>query len=376
MILAMAALLAVPFLQGEAQGAEPKEKKVWLDFYKFCLESEQKAERFSVVACRERAAKENGYEGWYDFVSRAKKALPAEAWARIQKEANAWYKEQPGAGRGRGGGMAGMKAPVEVQPDFGKEEKVPEGLVDWEEKTAVDLFVQPRDLTEEEKKALEGVDVPSRVAEVMKARFRAFGLEGAQIRVGAKGKLAVSLPPLGAEDIEHAKVMVLQRGNFRFRLVAEDAVADKHRGKEAPAGMAWLGLAVKGGKDEKLLVQLDDGWNLGGEIIEKAVIDKDQLGFPAVGFSIKKAFQDKFHDYTSKNSAGALPPGSEGRRLALILDDMVLSAPVIQSGIRDRGIISAGGSKGFSVAEQKILVAILNSGEYPVEIILVEERKG
>jgi preprotein translocase subunit SecD len=69
----------------------------------------------------------------------------------------------------------------------------------------------------------------------------------------------------------------------------------------------------------------------------------------------------KFGDATGKNV---------GKRLAIVLDNRVQSAPVINSQIKDSGIIEGN----FTLDRAEALTLVLKSGALPAEMIILEER--
>ncbi len=94
----------------------------------------------------------------------------------------------------------------------------------------------------------------------------------------------------------------------------------------------------------------------GGDQISQAYATQDNLGFPAVGFRLKDTGAKLFADYTSKHV---------NEFFAIVLDNNVVSAPVIQSAITGGQGIITGGTTGFSVPEMNNLVTILNYGSLP-----------
>ncbi len=78
-------------------------------------------------------------------------------------------------------------------------------------------------------------------------------------------------------------------------------------------------------------------------------------GEPAVGFTLKGAGATRFFDLTSKNVQ---------RRLSIILDGQVKSAPVLNSAISDSGQITGD----FSQAELDDLIRLLRAGALPATL--------
>ncbi len=94
----------------------------------------------------------------------------------------------------------------------------------------------------------------------------------------------------------------------------------------------------------------------GGDQIDQAYPTTDQTGLRAVGFRLKSTGSQLFSDYTSKHV---------GEFFAIVLDNKVVSAPVIQSAITGgTGIISGGGT-GFTAAQMNDLITVLNYGSLP-----------
>ncbi|MEM8774844.1 MAG: protein translocase subunit SecD [Pseudomonadota bacterium] len=99
-----------------------------------------------------------------------------------------------------------------------------------------------------------------------------------------------------------------------------------------------------------------------GEELVDAQPDFDQNGFPAVSFRFNPTGARKFGDYTALNV---------GNPFAIVLDNEVISAPVIQSHIPGgTGIITGN----FSVEESTQLAVLLRAGALPAELEFLEER--
>ncbi|HEV3144852.1 MAG TPA: hypothetical protein VGZ47_13265, partial [Gemmataceae bacterium] len=82
-----------------------------------------------------------------------------------------------------------------------------------------------------------------------------------------------------------------------------------------------------------------------------------------IEFQFNKRGGERMHRLTSQNTPG--PEDSNFRRhLAIILDGQIVSAPTLQSAIRDAGMITGL----FSKAEVEALVAVLRAGALPVPL--------
>ncbi|GGK58515.1 protein translocase subunit SecDF [Rufibacter glacialis] len=111
--------------------------------------------------------------------------------------------------------------------------------------------------------------------------------------------------------------------------------------------------AIKKGRDGKA--------PLSGENISDARQDYDQTGRPEINMSMNAAGSKKWQRLTGDNI---------GRQVAIVLDDYVYSAPVVQSEISG-GNSSISGS--FTIEEAQDLANILKAGKMPAPTRIVEE---
>ena len=99
-----------------------------------------------------------------------------------------------------------------------------------------------------------------------------------------------------------------------------------------------------------------------GEELVDAQPSFDQNGNPAVNFRFNTSGARKFGDYTLENI---------GSPFAIVLDDEVISAPVIQSHIPGGSGIITGN---FTVEESTNLAVLLRAGALPAGLDFLEER--
>ncbi|MEO0358817.1 MAG: protein translocase subunit SecD, partial [Pseudomonadota bacterium] len=99
-----------------------------------------------------------------------------------------------------------------------------------------------------------------------------------------------------------------------------------------------------------------------GEELTDAQPSFDQQGRPAVNFQFNTSGGSKFGRYTAENI---------GQPFAIVLDDEVISAPVIQDAIPGGSGIITGN---FSVEESTELAILLRAGSLPASIEFLEER--
>ncbi len=101
---------------------------------------------------------------------------------------------------------------------------------------------------------------------------------------------------------------------------------------------------------------------ISGEMLKDARPSFDgQTNEAVVAFTLNSTGAERFGRVTAQNI---------GRPFAIVLDDEVISAPVIRSQIFANGQISGG----FSVEETNELSLLLRSGALPAPLLVVEER--
>lgn len=114
--------------------------------------------------------------------------------------------------------------------------------------------------------------------------------------------------------------------------------------------------------DEGVFYILEQAPVVTGEELTNAQPSFDQNGRPAVSFTFDATGARKFGDYTAQNI---------GSPFAIVLDDEVISAPVIQSHIPGGSGIITGN---FTVEESTQLAVLLRAGALPAGLDFLEER--
>jgi preprotein translocase subunit SecD len=95
-----------------------------------------------------------------------------------------------------------------------------------------------------------------------------------------------------------------------------------------------------------------------GASLTDARVQPDDQGGWAVGFSLDREGARAFGEFTGANI---------GRLLAIVLDDVVYSAPVIRSRIDDRGQIEGG----FTADSARDLAIVLRAGALPAPVRII-----
>ena len=98
-----------------------------------------------------------------------------------------------------------------------------------------------------------------------------------------------------------------------------------------------------------------------GDVLRTALSRQDQFGQWEIGFELTGEGSDQFYNYTSTHI---------GQQMAIVLDGVVLSAPVVNAAIRDQGVISGQ----FTEAEANSLAIQMRYGALPVPLKVVDVR--
>lgn len=193
------------------------------------------------------------------------------------------------------------------------------------------------------------------VISTMENRLNGTGL--AEMTTYAKGRNQVVLEIPGVKDAGRVNAMLGETAQMDFYLLPADVQTIP--GENGELTYMRNGMEVSDAdliKESFLAVP-------GTALDEKAItFTADQTGKPAVGFGMATS-QDKklFAKITGENV---------GRHLAIVLDDRIISAPVIKDRIFGSGIISGD----FTQEEVKDMVIKLKSGALPVPVHQVETR--
>ena len=177
---------------------------------------------------------------------------------------------------------------------------------------------------------------------IIENRVNSTGVAEPVVLTAGSDRVIVDLP--NAKNPEEIRALLVQTGKLDFV-----PLPPAQYGNQTTAGTYQ---AVDGQP-----LPLPEPPLFGGEQIDQAFPSTDQTGLRAVGFRLKSDGAAKFADYTSKHV---------GEFFAIVLDNKVVSAPVIQSAITGgSGIISGGSAGGFSAADMNSLITVLNYGSLP-----------
>ncbi len=179
---------------------------------------------------------------------------------------------------------------------------------------------------------------------------------------GANGdQILVQLP--GVTDVEHAKEIIRSTGLLELKIVEAGPAATREdllQTGQVPEGMDIIPGSADATGGGTVYYMVRKAAAVSGRDLTNARPSVDQNNLPAVQFTLSSEGARKFGVVTETNI---------GRRLAIILDNRVTSAPTIQGRITDTGQIT-----GVTRDEVTDLSLILKSGALPATLTYLEER--
>lgn len=240
----------------------------------------------------------------------------------------------------------------------------------------------------------------SKSIEVIRNRIDEFGVSEPEINSQGKDRIVVQLP--GVKDIERAKALIGKTAKLEFKMVNDEVPGSKL--------MEWMDKVNKAGitykKGERFSVYLasvndhlrtdlpanyeiafqkmeknEDGTveqnipylvesvaGLTGEDLQDAAVRIDQQNNrPYVGITFKASGSKRFEELTEKNV---------GKRMAVILDGNVYTAPVINQKIAGGNAMITLGNGDYNalLTQAKDIALVLRAGALPVQLDFEEQR--
>ncbi|HVO22911.1 MAG TPA: protein translocase subunit SecD [Candidatus Margulisiibacteriota bacterium] len=199
--------------------------------------------------------------------------------------------------------------------------------------------------------------------ETIRNRIDQFGVAEPIIRRQGEQDIVVQLP--GIQDPQRAKELIGRTAVLEFKMLAEvpdgeDIIAGK---RPAPPGTQILnGVAAEHSTGRARYLVQSQTLMTGDTIADALVRPATQMEGPYVAIELNARGAKLFDDLTARNV---------GKRMAIILDNSVYSAPVIRERISG-GRASITGN--FSVNEARDLAIVLRAGALPAPVNVIEER--
>ncbi len=219
------------------------------------------------------------------------------------------------------------------------------------------------DLPEEEADHIKKL-ATRQALETIRNRIDQFGVSEPDIRLQGEKRILIQLP--GIKDTERAKDLIGKTALLEFKLVDETHDVNAARDGNIPLGSEILTQITKSpdtNREIKNYFLIKKQTLLTGANLTDARVQIDsQFNEPYVSITFDKKGGRIFAEITGENVK---------KRLAIVLDNHVYSAPVIQEKI-------AGGEAritgNFTMEEAKDLAIALRAGALPAPVKILEER--
>jgi SecD/SecF fusion protein len=229
--------------------------------------------------------------------------------------------------------------------------------------------------------------------EVIQNRIDSVGLKEIRVQSYGREHIIVNLPGGSESEKEQVKAIVERMGVLWFELIAKsdtstpdpyrfdkkeiekakDAqeVIDKENRERAAKGepplvppkkvLPFVRRDKDGKETERFETITETADRVSGSLLSRVHATQNNIGQPAVGFEFNSEGAKLFRKLTREENVN--------RYLAIVLDDMVQSAPVIKTTIGGSGIIEGR----FTLDEVNQQIIILKSGSLPTKPMLDRE---
>ena len=189
--------------------------------------------------------------------------------------------------------------------------------------------------------------------EKIRNRIDSFGVKETPINIQGDNSILIQIHGMVDREIINR---IREVGKLEFKLVEDD----KTKFEAALKGDIAAGCELKDFGGAKILLRKEV--SLTGSDLSLSLPGFDTYGSPNVRLQFTAQGTQTFAKVTEENV---------GKRLAIVLDGKVMSAPVIQGAILGGNAEITGD---FSVDSARALIAVLNSGALPIPLSVEEER--
>ena len=190
--------------------------------------------------------------------------------------------------------------------------------------------------------------------EIIRKRIDEVGTNEPIIQIQGNQRILVQLP--GLKDPDRIKSLLGKTAKMNFRMVDEKNMQFINEKKY------FVGSEVIQDADSLMQYVIKKRVGVSGDNLVDASASVDQFNRPIVSLRFDSLGSRKFADLTTKNV---------GNRFAIVLDNRVISAPVIQEPI-PTGNAQISGNFTFETAND--LAILLRAGSLPAPISIAEER--
>ena len=200
--------------------------------------------------------------------------------------------------------------------------------------------------------------------ETIRNRIDQFGVSEPDIRQESESRILIQLP--GIQDPQRAIALIGKTALLEFKLVAEDVNPQTAKEGKLPPGVKIYPMRQSNAGKTRTgdsQIALQDRTLLTGATITNAEVRLDtQYNTPYVAMDFDAQGAKVFERVTGENIK---------KRLAIVLDGVVYSAPVIQDKIGGGKATITGN---FTDQEARDLAVVLRAGALPAPVKILEQR--
>jgi preprotein translocase subunit SecD len=202
--------------------------------------------------------------------------------------------------------------------------------------------------------------VVDQAVSVLQNRLNGFGVAGLIVQRHGNNQVVVQLP--GVDDPERVKALITKTAMLEFKMVeksgTEQSLLDEYDG-DLPSDK----MIVKDGKGSEGKAYLVSAYpDLTGDHITDARLAYSEFSRIMVEFSLDGSGASIFRTITGDNV---------GRQLGIVVDNVMYSAPVLESAIGSKGTIRGS----YTPEEARDLALVLRSGALQAPLSFEQENR-
>jgi preprotein translocase subunit SecD len=199
--------------------------------------------------------------------------------------------------------------------------------------------------------------------ETIRNRIDQFGVREPDIRLAGADRIMIELP--GVKDSQQAISLIGKTAVLEFKLVAQNVTQSQIESHQLPPGVKLYPMRSSDSTAPQSMVALEDKTVLTGQYITDARVEigggASSYGQATIALSFDRQGGRMFERITGDNV---------GRKLAIVLDGVVYSDPVIKERIPDGRAVIEGS---YSDEEAKVLAIALRTGRLPAPVKIREQ---
>ena len=200
-------------------------------------------------------------------------------------------------------------------------------------------------------------DVIKQSMEIISKRIDAIGTKEVEIQTVGDDMILLQVP--GLDDPKEIKKVIGKTARLTFHLVKSEILENLSEAERIKLIINSKILPFENGKGMLVVENIPV---MTGNMLSSANVGYGIMGEPVIKFRLDSLGREIFADVTTKN---------HGKMLAIVLDNKIISSPVIREPILSGDGVISGSFTPESAAE---LALLLRAGALPIPLKIVEER--